>query len=100
MSKSLAYRWVIGVFLALFIGLQSYNLAHASELNDAQNHNDCISCEVTVLADDEVGITPTPPVINVIVSDIIETIYPDFTSALYLTPQNRAPPPRGPPATH
>jgi len=97
MSNSLVYRWVIGVFLALFIGLQSYSIAHASEHIDASHQNDCISCDVTVLADSEVVVTPTSPAIDVIVSEILETTYPNFTSALYLAPSTRAPPPRAPP---
>jgi len=79
MSKSLVYRWVIGVFLALFIGLQSYSIAHASEHIDASHQNDCISCDVTVLADSEVVVTPSSPAIDVIVSEILETTYPNFT---------------------
>ena len=99
MSKSLAYRWVIGLFLALFIGLQSHNIAHASEHIAAPEKHDCISCESTVLADDEQAITPTTAIIEISFSDITEAAYPQLASASYLVPQNRAPPPRAPPAT-
>jgi len=99
MSKSLAYRWIIGVFIALFISLQSYSLSHANTYGDAPHEHDGIACAVTVLADEELAILPAVPVFEAVTSDISETTYPDFTSALYLKPQGRAPPPRGPPSS-
>ena len=99
MSKSLVYRWLIGVFLTLFIGLQSYSITHASEHGDAPHEHDGIACSVTVLADDHGVVLPTVPVFETVISDIAETAYPDFTSVLYIRPQGRAPPPRGPPAS-
>jgi len=99
MSKSLAYRWLVGAFLALFIALQSSSIAHAAEHIEAQDHPDCISCEYTVLADSDGVIPPIPPAFGVIISGTVETAYPDFTSALYIRPQGRAPPPRGPPSS-
>ena len=99
MSKSLVYRWLIGVFLTLFIGLQSYSIAHASEHGDEPHEHDGIACSVTVLADDHGVVLPTVPVFETVISDIAETAYPDFTSALYIRPQGRAPPPRGPPSS-
>ena len=99
MSKSLVYRWLIGVFLTLFIALQSSSLSHASTYGDAPHEHDGITCSVTVLADDHEVVLPTVPVFETVISDIAETAYPDFTSVLYIRPQGRAPPPRGPPAS-
>lgn len=100
MSKNLVYRWLIGVFLTLFIGLQSYSIAHASEHGDEPHEHDGIACIVTVLVEAEVAILPAPPVFGTVETKLSETVFPGFKSALYLAPQNRAPPPRGPPATH
>jgi len=98
-NKYVSYRWLIGTFIALFFALQSYSVSHASTYGDAPHEHDGIACAVTVLADDQAGIMPTPPVFYTLISDVTETIYPDFTSALYIRPQTRAPPPRGPPAS-
>ena len=97
MSKSLAYRWLIGVFLTLFIGLQSYSIAHASEHGDEPHEHDGVACAVTVISDNHVVVLPPVPVFETVIADASETVYPDFTTALYITPQGRAPPPRGPP---
>lgn len=93
------YRWLLGVFIALFFALQSYSLAHASSHSEAPHEHDGIACSVTVLADDNVALLPTVPVFETIFSDTSETVYPDFISVLYVRPQGRAPPPRGPPAS-
>lgn len=99
MSKSLAYRWLVGAFLALFIGLQSYSISHASEYGDASHAEDCISCEVTVLAEEQLSSEPKPVLFDLSTSDTVDTPYPDFISAPYVAPQSRAPPPRAPPFT-
>ena len=98
MGKSLAYRWLVGALVALFFTLQSYSLSHASSYGDAPHEHDGVACSVTVLADDHVVVLPTVPVFKTVISDVTETAYPDFTSALYIRPQGRAPPPRGPPS--
>ena len=92
-----SYRWLMGAFIALFFALQSYSLSHASTYGDAPHEHDGIACSVTVLADDQMVIIPTAPIFDSIEAELSETVYPDFTSALYLKPQGRAPPPRGPP---
>lgn len=97
MKSHVSYRWLIGAFIALFFSLQSYSVSHASTYGEAPHEHDGIACAVTVLADDQAVILPTVPVFDVVISDTPETIFPTFTSEPYLTPQGRAPPPRGPP---
>lgn len=94
-----SYRWLIGAFIALFFALQSYSLAHASTYGDAPHEHDGVACSVTVIADEHVTIAPSLPAAPLIISDTPETAYPDFTSASFITPQGRAPPPRGPPSS-
>ncbi len=95
----MSYRWLLGAFIALFFALQSFSVAHASSYGEAPHEHDGVACSVTVLVDDHVVITPVPLITHPIISETVETVYPDFTSALYLTPQGRAPPPRGPPSS-
>lgn len=92
-----SYRWLIGAFAALFIFLQSYSVAHAASYGDAPHDHDGIACAVTVLGDDESVILPVPPVFDTLTVEATETIYPEFSSTVYIRPQTRAPPPRGPP---
>lgn len=99
MNKAVSYRWLLGAFIALFFALQSYTLSHASAYGEAPHEHDEIACSVTVVSDDVATITPAAPVTQTTISNISEPVYPDFTSILYLTPQGRAPPPRGPPAS-
>ena len=91
------YHWLLGAFIALFFALQSFSLAHASSYGDVPHEHDGIACSVTVLADEHVAALPTIAVFDTIISGTSETVYPDFISVLYITPQGRAPPPRGPP---
>jgi len=97
-NKYVSYRWLIGAFIALFFALQSYSVSHASTYGDVPHEHDGIACAVTVIADDQGVITPITPVFDTIITDVSEIVYPDFISAPYITPQGRAPPPRGPPA--
>lgn len=99
MKNKFSYRWLIGAFIALFFALQSYSLSHAVSYGDAPHEHDGIACAVTVLADDQLAVLPVAPVFEAVKSEISETAYPDFTSAAYLKPQGRAPPPRGPPSS-
>ena len=99
MNKAFSYRWLLGAFVALFFALQSYSISHASTYGDAPHEHDGIACAVTVISDDLAAITIDAPVIERAISNISEPVYPDFTSTLYITPQGRAPPPRGPPAS-
>lgn len=89
----------MGAFVALFFALQSYSVAHASAYGDAPHDHDGVACSVTVMSDDQVFVAPALPVTALIISDTTETVYPNFTSVLYITPQGRAPPPRGPPSS-
>jgi hypothetical protein len=98
-KKIFSYRWLVSAFIALFFALQSYSISHASNYSDAPHEHDGIACSVTVLADDQMVIMPTAPILGSIEVELSETVYPDFTSALYIRPQGRAPPPRGPPAS-
>ncbi len=98
-NKAFTYRWLTGAFVALFFVLQSFSLSHASTYGDAPHEHDGVACSVTVLADDQIVILPTAPIFETIDAELSETIYPDFTSALYIRPQSRAPPPRGPPSS-
>jgi len=97
MSKSLAYRWLVGALIALFFGLQSFSIAHATMHGDDHHEHEGVACAVTVIADNHVIVLPPVPVFETVIADASETVYPDFTTALYITPQTRAPPPRGPP---
>ena len=99
MKATVSYRWLVGVFIALFFALQSFSLAHATEHNGEPHEHDGITCAVTVLSNDQAVILPEMPVFDTLISETFETGYPDFTSAVYLTPQSRAPPPRGPPTS-
>jgi len=97
MGKSLAYRWLIGVFLALFFGLQSFSIAHAAEHIDEPHQTECIACDVTVMADDHIVALPEITVSKGITSNRAKADHCDYKSSLYIKPQGRAPPPRGPP---
>ena len=97
MSKSLAYRWLVGALIALFFGLQSFSIAHATMHGDDHHEHEGVACAVTVIADNHVVVLPPVPVFETVIADASETVYPDFTTALYIAPQGRAPPPRGPP---
>ena len=99
MKLGTSYRWLLGAFIALFFALQSYSIAHASSYGDAPHEHDGIACSVTVLADDHVVALPTVLIFETLIANTAETVYPDFTSAAYITPQSRAPPPRAPPAS-
>lgn len=88
----------MGAFIALFFALQSYSLSHATAHGGEPHEHDGIACAVTVIADDHAVIIPSPPIFDTIDIDLSKTVYPDFTSALYIRPQGRAPPPRGPPS--
>ena len=99
MKTNVSYRWLVGVFIALFFALQSFSLAHATEHLDAPHEHDGIACAVTVLADDQTVLLPPPAIVQSLISNALETVYPDFISAAYVKPQSRAPPSRGPPAS-
>jgi len=89
----------MGAFIALFFALQSYGAAHASSYGEAPHEHDGVACSVTVISDDHIAITPSLPAASLIISNAPDTAYPDFISAPYITPQGRAPPPRGPPSS-
>jgi len=93
------YRWLLGAFIALFFAMQSFSLAHASSYGEEHHEHDGIACAVTIVAAEDIAILPSLPDTPAILSETFEADYPDFTSAAYVKPQSRAPPPRGPPAS-
>ncbi|WP_026941718.1 hypothetical protein [Hellea balneolensis] len=99
MNKLFSYRWVVGAIIALFFALQSYSISHASTHGDAPHEHDGVACAVTVLSDDQTVIQPEKSLAAPLITETRSSDYPDFTSAPYVTPQGRAPPPRGPPAS-
>ena len=99
MKVNSSYRWLLGAFIVLFFALQSFSLAHATSHGNEPHEHEGIACSITVLADDQMVIMPSPPIFDSLEVELSETVYPGFTSALYLKPQGRAPPPRGPPSS-
>jgi hypothetical protein len=97
MRKAVLYHWLVRVFLTLFIGLQSLNIAQAAEHASTHHEHDCITCDVTVLAEDETALLSIPLVFETIETEFSQPIFAQIKSALYVAPQSRAPPPRAPP---
>ncbi len=74
-------------------------MAHAASYGDGPHEHDGIACAVTVLAEEDMALLPVLPVSEF--SQAPKPAHYDavFSSALYITPQGRAPPPRAPPFT-
>ena len=98
-KTSLTYRLLIGIFVTLFFAVQSFTVTHATSFGDEHHDHDGVACSVTVLADDHNIVAPVPQSYAVIRIETVETVFPKLTSAAYLAPQGRAPPPRAPPTT-
>lgn len=92
------YRLALTLLTLWFLAAQSFSLAHASVHGDNPHEHDGIACAVTVLAEDGIAVLPDLPVFEFWPVPIPAHYTADFTSALYVTPQGRAPPPRAPPA--
>lgn len=90
---------IIAFCLLVFVGLQSYALAHATEYcNDHyEHHHEVIECHVDAIAaeaDVVVPCTITDFALLIPHKTKFETV---FVSAAVINPPGRAPPPRSPP---
>lgn len=92
------YRLALTFLAVWFLAAQSFSLAHASEHGENPHDHDGVVCTVTVLAEDSHGLLPEQPVTDYVLTTTAALYHAGFTSALYLKPQGRAPPPRAPPA--
>ncbi|MEP1231196.1 MAG: hypothetical protein ABJG88_11010 [Litorimonas sp.] len=72
-------------------------MAHATRYNDASHEHNGVACDVTLVIAEDVIILPAPPPVPSlpIYADTVAHI--SFTSANYVSPQGRGPPPRSPP---
>lgn len=97
MLNTRTYRALAAILIGLFASLQVFTAAHAVCHGDAPHDHDGVECVITVIAAEDHIVLPvlsgTPQAI--VISETPSTAL--FTSALYLAPQGRAPPPRGPP---
>jgi hypothetical protein len=82
-----------------FLAAQFFSLAHASIHGDDPHEHDGIACAVTVLAEDGMAVLPDVPVSEFWQVPMPEHYTAAYKSAIYVTPQGRAPPPRAPPVT-
>lgn len=97
MKTPRTYRALLAVIIGLFASLQVYTSAHAVSFGDAPHEHDGVACVLTIVAADDHIILPTKAITP---KRIVARAAPKtqtFTSARYLAPQGRAPPPRGPP---
>jgi len=93
------YHLALTLFAVLFLAAQSFSLAHATVHGDDPHDHEGVACAVTLLAEDGLAVLPDVPV-----SECWQVPTPAhykavYSSAIYVTPQSRAPPPRAPPAT-
>lgn len=97
MRNIITYRAFIALLIGLFASLQVFTTAHATSYGDAPHEHDGVSCIVSIVtADSHIVLTPVLHAPKLVILTETPTVTP-FTSASYLAPQGRAPPPRGPP---
>jgi len=101
MSARSTYRLMTAFVLGLFLFLQVNSAVHAMEAEELSHGHDCVFClavnedegEIDALLDS----VTTFEVRTLTYSNAFKSI---FNEANRLTPQGRAPPPRGPPLTY
>lgn len=93
------YHWVIGLFAVLFLLCQSIGIAHSAEFGDAPHEHDGIACEIQTVTFEQDVVLPVLTITHELVSYTASTEYDFIISAVFQTPQTRAPPPRAPPLT-
>jgi hypothetical protein len=84
----------------MVFALQTLSLAHAASYGEEPHEHNGVACDIVVVSSDEAGILPVPLTFDLPVQTTLHIAPQPFTSAAYLAPQGRAPPPRAPPLAH
>lgn len=93
-SSSSAFKLLLA---AIFVWLQAYSLAHASEHSDEHHEHDGVECELTVFISEDLAFLPDRPA-EILAQLIAERSVQDaFVQLQWIWPPERGPPPRGPP---
>lgn len=98
MTLTSSKRWFTAFLVGLLLCLQLVSSAHATGFDEQPHEHDCIMCLVSVNQGDDQAVLPTPPIVYVRSVLQPSSYVTSFTSALYIRPFGRAPPPRSPPA--
>jgi len=100
MAPKWTYRFAI-LIAGLFLLFQGLGVAHAVGSEDITEHAECVLCHV-VSEQSEIAIAPDNHLATEILNQVSQpTYYNPFVKGIWtLTPPERAPPPRGPPAIH
>jgi len=87
----------MAIVLGTIFIAQSYSLAHATKHNDAKHEHNGIACEIMLVSAEDMAVIPMSTPASSFKPCPILTPHAVFISAVYITPQGRAPPPRSPP---
>ncbi len=91
-------RFILSVILGMIFIAQSFSLAHATRYNDNSHEHNGVACEITLTSSEDSVIVPDTLLVSSFNPYTNTPSYKAFISAVYITPQGRAPPPRSPPA--
>ncbi len=96
--RSLRIYRLICVFAAIvFVWLQSAALVHAAQYGEETHEHNGISCSVALHLEEVGDVLPVSVKIYAPFVKPLETAYFQTDLNIYVIPQSRAPPPRGPP---
>lgn len=88
---------LMGLFVGLFLTVQIASTAHAARYDDAPHEHDGVTCMLGTVAAEDQAVMPLETQSTFQQMAVAPLYTADFTSAAYITPQGRAPPPRSPP---
>jgi len=88
---------LIGLFVGLFLTVQIALTAHAAGYDDVPHEHDGVACLLGAVNAEDQAIAPLQVTAEFQQAALAPLYEADFTSASYITPQGRAPPPRSPP---
>ena len=91
------YRIIIAFSLLLFIGVQSFTVAHAASHAHEPHDQDCVSCDIAVASDDHIPLLPPAtqkpdPFIYELRDYTSPSLIENFKQAPTCVPPPRAPP--------
>jgi len=90
---------LIGLFVGLFLTVQITSTAHAVHYDDVPHEHDEVVCLLGAVVIEDQAVEPLTFATKPKIQSPALPYETDFTSATYITPQGRAPPPRSPPLT-
>jgi len=100
MMRAPLIKTLMVLFAMLFLSAQTASAVHATEcLGEADHHQDCITCVLSVTKSDAAHLTPAPEIELPVIKPIAATIFKTVTASAPRSFDGRAPPPRGPPVS-